>query len=321
MTSDSGFGEMNGEVAPFFDPSLPSHGAFFVLEDPTFPDTLAGRIAFDTPQAVDENDDGFDDFFQVSQAVGATTFGLFETPVDVGSVRATWSRAAGAVNGTCQLELIGEAFGELPPFTHTFQLLEYTGTLAYTPETNGISGALELALTGGNSQTLTGLVSLTRIETNRFNWIDLQAGTLMAADGQVLSNRLAELERDDFSRTNYFGFLDFVDGDPSTGTLDFLTWILSIDDPNDSDGDGIPDLSDDPAPTLSEASLGIARTNGALSLSLRGESGRVYDIEETASLSPPDWITTLSVTLTNSVQSVQLAEPGESPRFWRVRAR
>ena len=34
--------------------------------------------------------------------------------------------------------------------------------------------------------------------------------------------------------TNYYGYVQFADGDVATATPDYLTWILSIDDANDA---------------------------------------------------------------------------------------
>lgn len=321
MTTDSSFGEFNGEVGPFFDPELPTHGSLFVLEDPTFPDNLRGQIAFDTPAPTDANRDGFNDFFQVTQGVETTTTrGFFESPVESGEVTATWSRAPGAASGTCQIELTGEIFGELPAFTHTFQLLEYNGTLTYAPGTNGVTGTLELAQTQRLSETLSGAVTITRVATNRFDWLDLEAGTLTNASGESLTYHLAELERDKFAKTNYFGFLDFVDGNPATGTIDFWDWVLSIDDPNDADADGIPDLSDDQVETPpSDLALGLSQSAGRLLLSIRGEPGRSYDIEHTEALGRAAWVRTMSVTLTNTAQVIEIEPPQAQATFWRAR--
>lgn len=319
LTTDPAFGEMNGELAALFDPRLPSHGALFLLDDPTLADQLFGQMFFDQPEPVDANGNGFDDFFEVGQGVSATTRGFFEVPVDTGTVTATWNRSPGSSVGTCRLELTTESFGDLPTFTPTFELLEYQGTLTYHVNSEERSGAMALAQTGGPEQTLAGDFPLSQAQTNRFNLLVLREGALTNAAGQSLPFLSAVLERDETSETNYFGFLDFEDGDPATGTLDYLTWVLSIDDLNDSDEDGIPDLSDDArvqppgGPTLA-----IRRSGGEVLLSIQGESGGVYDLQQTESLVPASWSSALSVTLTNAAQTVPLAEPGGSTRFWRL---
>lgn len=302
-----------------YDPTLPSHGTLFRMEDPTFPDTIFGRLAFDTPEPIDENGDGFDDFFQSKQAVAATTRGFFETAIDVGSVTATWSRGAGSTTGTCRLQLVGESFGELPEFTHNFQLLEYKGTLAYTTASNTISGVLELQQTLNDSEKLAGPITFTRNATNRFGLLHIAPGVLTNSAGQSLAFETSDVAWDDVSKTNYYGFMSFADGDISTSTVDFWDWALSIDDTNDSNGNGIPNLSDDPTGAAGELRLGLSRANGQLLLSLAGQPPATYDLEESSSLSPADWRKTMSITLTNASQTVPIQSPSSPVSFWRVR--
>ncbi|MHC1769617.1 MAG: hypothetical protein AB9869_35935 [Verrucomicrobiia bacterium] len=319
LTSDPNLVEVNGEVSAFYDPTLPSHGAFFRLEDPAFPDSIFGRIAFDTPEPVDDNGDAFDDFFQSTQAVAATTRGLFETVVDVGSVTATWSRGPGSSTGTCRLQMVGEAFGELPEFTHTFQLLEYKGTLAYTTSSNAINGVLQLEQTQNDSGKLGGPIVFTRNATNRFGLLNLATGVLTNSAGESLAFQPSEVTWDDVSKTNYYGFLSFADGDPSTGTVDYWDWVLSIDDTNDANGNGIPDLSDDPAGVAKELRVGLTRSGGRLLLSLAGQPSATYDLEESASLAPAEWRKSMSITLTNAAQTVPIALPSSPTMFWRLK--
>jgi hypothetical protein len=323
LTTAPGASEINHELGPLFDQRFPTHGAFFRLHDPGIPDPLVGQIAFDQPAPEDRNENGFDDFFEVSQAVeSVTTFGFFTTAVDSGSVTATWSRPVGSASGTCQLQLRGEVYGTLPEFTHSFELIEYTGTLAYTPATNAITGTLALVQTGTSSNTFTGAVTLTRSATNRFNDLLLSAGTLTNATGDPLPYMATPLERDLVVATNYFGFFEFADGDPTTSTADFLDWVMSIDDPNDTNENGIPDLTDDPpAPPAEPPLLGLSRSENQLLLSISAGVGRTFDLEEIVSLTETNWTQAISVTATNDPQIVELPLPSGATRFWRLRGR
>jgi len=47
------------------------------------------------------------------------------------------------------------------------------------------------------------------------------------------------------SGDHYCGIVRFVDGEQSTSWVDYEQWFIIIDDENDSDRDGIPDLTDD----------------------------------------------------------------------------
>src|SRR5260221_99819 len=61
LTTDQTLAEINNELVPVSDPSLPGYGALFVLDDPTSAGSISGRIFFDTPAPSDDNHDGFND--------------------------------------------------------------------------------------------------------------------------------------------------------------------------------------------------------------------------------------------------------------------
>jgi hypothetical protein len=317
VTTDSTLGEINNEVNASTDVPV-----YFQLDDPTSAGTVAGQIIIPFPAPVDANGNGFDDFYESSQAVPPTnTQGAFQIPgVDSGTVAVSWSRDAGSTVGTCRLQMTGKVFGQLPAFIHTFQLLEYNGTLTYVPATNLITGTLHLLQNGGASNSLTGPVSFTRVSTNRFNQLELQPGTLTNAAGQTLSFQSSEIDRDQVMKTNYFGYVIFADGDPTTSTLDYQGWVISIDDPNDANGNGIPDLSDDPGSSSEVVvRLGLVRSGGQLLLSMSGVTGNTYELQEASTLSSADWAKSGSVTLTNNPQVISLPPPATATRFWRAR--
>lgn len=308
----------NGELAPTF--ASPSHISNFVLNDPVELEPLTGTIAFDVPSA-DANQNGFDDFFEVSQPISGTTTGRFATPVGNGTVRATWNRAAGSSKGTCVLRLTSDQFGQLPDMTHAFDLLEYTGTLSYTAGTNNVTGSVSLVQTGDPSNQMGGPVEFIKSPANHLSQLEIQPGVWTNAALQSLWFTNNVVQRDETVRTNYYSYMDFQDGDPATPESDYLSWVLSIDDTNDANGDGIPDFSDDPLPTAPRPPvLALSRSNTNLVLSIAGTPGRVHEVQETLSLSTANWTTILSLTLTNDLQTVFLPVPTGDTRFWRVRS-
>jgi len=130
------------------------------------------------------------------------------------------------------------------------------------------------------------------------------------------------LFRDTLLRTNYYGFVEFTDGDPNTGGYDYPLWQLSIDDLNDSDHDGIPDFSDDPATVVPprRPRLALARGETNLLLTISGDVGRLHRILEATNLAAGNWLTNLSLTLTNDPQTVFLPLPTSGVRFWHATA-
>ena len=321
---------INGELAPDFDPSSPySHFSFFKMEDPTALEPIFGVIAFDVPSGPDPdlNGNGFPDFFEVGRPVSGSTDGAYFIPdgmggaFDQGSVQASWSRAAGSKDGACKLRLRSQMVGLLPELVHAFELIEYKGPLSYSPDTNSVSGTINLTQTGAPSEQLTGPILLLKSATNRFNKLELQPDAWTNAAGQTLSYTNDVIDRDLTRPTNYFGFVDFLDGDPNTANdPDYLTWFLSIDDPNDSNGNRVPDFSDDVGSTTPRApSLALARGSAELLLRISGTVGRAHEIQRIDSLSRTNWTTVSILTLTSDPQTVPLPLPTNAILFWRVR--
>ncbi|HEU5123522.1 MAG TPA: hypothetical protein VFW05_05595 [Verrucomicrobiae bacterium] len=310
---------INGELAPLQADADFSHGCWFNYNDGIFDEVIPGLMNLDVPVLGDANGNGFEDFFEVSQSGSGTSSGVYQFD-DEGVVRgvsADWSRAAGSAFGTCVITLQG--YGT---FTHTFQILEYTGPLVYTPGASSVSGTLYLEQTGSPETTLDGLLSFAKSPDDPFNDLTLSAGTLTNAALQTLSFFDDDYFRDPTWPTNYYGYLEFSDGDPNTGEDDYWLWVLSIDDANDSDSDGIPDFSDEPVIALPRPpllSLQFTATN--LKLTIHGDVGRTHQIQEIDSLTSIDWQDTMSLTLTNDPQVIELPLPESGPKFWRVLAK
>ena len=68
----------------------------------------------------------------------------------------------------------------------------------------------------------------------------------------IETNGIIQLENGLLSRkgNSYYGFVQTVDGGPTTSWADYLDWYVEIIDTNDGDGDGIPDFTDPVEPLL-----------------------------------------------------------------------
>lgn len=312
-------GAPNGELTPVTGPY--THGSFFVLEDPFF-GAIDGEIYFSTPPRADANGNGFDDFFEVVQGVPTmTAAGEFFTAFgSQGTVTARWNRSAGSKDGTCRLTLVDDSFGDLGTYTHPFELIEYTGPLAYTPGSNKVTGKVNLTQTGHEGSRLTGPVELVKVAADPANQLDLQPGGWTNELVQVMKFGLSFIDRDSLLQTNYYGSIEFDnDADPST-FQPYAFWVLSIDDLNDADSDGIPDLSDEAVSTPPQApflSLQIGSTN--LLLTIHGEVGRVHEILSAGAVTGTVWEAGQTVILTNDSQVISLPLP-TAATFWRARA-
>ena len=308
-------GAPNGELVPWY--ATYTHRTSFTLDYSGFP--ITGTLYLDLPPNPDANNNGFDDSFEVSQAAGGTSYGEYTTALGGGSVVASWNRGAGSKEGTCSLHLVDDAFGDLGSYQHGFEVLEYTGTLSYTPGTNTVSGSVNL--TNALDQ-LQGAINFIKSPADPGNQLTLQAGGWTNATLQTPAYASRSFSRDVAWPTNYYGMIVFDDGDLNTGTADYRSWELSIDDLNDSDHDGIPDFSDEPAavvpPRAPQLSLGF---NGAnLQLSISGDTNRLHFLLENTSLASGNWVTNRSLTLSSDPQTVSLEAPVAPAKFWRVLA-
>ncbi len=201
---------LNGELAPSFD--VPSHYSFFREYDTIFDEFFDGFFEFDVPMSADINNNGFPDFFEVSQSVSGTTTGDYDaSPLDSGTVKAVWNRAAGSKDGTCTLQMRSAMFGQLPDFVHAFEIIEFIGPLNYTPDTNKVSGTISLTQTGDSTSQLAGPIDFTKSTTNRFNKLFLRHAVWTNASSETfkISNDFGFFERDLNLKTNYFGLVDF----------------------------------------------------------------------------------------------------------------
>ncbi|TAK92944.1 MAG: hypothetical protein EPO07_18810, partial [Verrucomicrobia bacterium] len=235
---------INDELAPYF--STRTHYCAFVLDDGSFP--IEGTMYLDAPLGLDANDDGFDDFFDTTRGVAITsTAGTFNTGFSTGTVTAQWIRSAGSKNGTCVLSLTDNSFGYLGTFNHSFEILEYKGVLTYTPAATNVTGSLSLTRAGSALETLAGPAQFNKSPTIPADELELQAGGWTNAASQALTFVVATVDRDLIRQTNYYGVVLFDDGEPATADADYSLWVLSLDDANDSDHDGVPNFSDAPA--------------------------------------------------------------------------
>src|SRR5439155_13040876 len=253
----------NGELAPTFD--IPSHSSGFREYDTIFDESFDGLIKFDVPMSADVNSNGLPDFFESSQSVSGTTTGDYDaSPFDRGTVKAIWSRAAGSKDGTCTLQMKSAMFGQLPDFVHAFEIIEFTGPLNYTPDTNKVSGTLTLTQTGDTNSQLAWPIEFTKSPTNRFDELTLGHEVWTDASSQTnhISNDFDSFFRDLKRKTNDFDLVEF-------DAPDYNLWLLSIDDVNDADGDGIPDFSGDPgSATVRRPTVLLSLGNSNLSFSI-----------------------------------------------------
>jgi len=169
----------------------------------------------------------------------------------------TFSRNAGSSVGSINGSEYDPNTGATSTFSGNFNVEGGNGTVTYNPTTRAITFA-------GNSFSFdtygTGTSTFTRISDNQ---VSVAQFNFIASDGSRTVKAFT------LNRTgNYYRAypVELLDGDPSTSFIDFRYCHVEILDSNDTDSDGIPDLSD--ANSKSNQTI----TFGALSPKTYGDS-------------------------------------------------
>lgn len=308
------------ELQPF-PPILYTSIASLYVKQYAFTFVDSGLIIY-LPELVDSDNNGIPDFFEVAQGIdtnaynGSYHFGL---PVGNGAIWTTWLRAPGSSSGTCT-DYFPDYPDSPPTFTHTFDILEYTGSVNYTPGSNTVTAALSLKQTGSPANTYNGTLTFQKSSSDPMNTLALQSGRLADAAQQTHWFTNHVFSRDAAWPTNYAGYIEFDNDGTQNTYYPYAFWVLTITDTNDVNGNGIPDFSDDPQPGQSTQprppQLALTLTSTNLLLRISGDVGHLQTVQTSPTL-PGNWQTVTSFTLTNDPQVVPLT-PSDAPAYWRV---
>jgi hypothetical protein len=271
----------------------------------------------------DANLNGIADFFEADRAVvNAKSAGsiTLDHGLDVysGTVDMTWNRSAGTASGTCMLRLRIPDISVDLTFTHTFEIYDYRGTYRYQVRDTNVVGTLTLTRLGaGGSQA--GALLLTRIDQDE---LQFPAFTLTNEVGQVMQFYSSEEMEISLLRggrgTNYFAILGTDDGWPATATSpEYEIWLLHMFDANDSDHDGIADLSDTAAPSKAPE-LAIYLGDQTITIKITADPGRLATLEQSPTIGVANWTTSTTFTMTNAIQAIEVPRAAH-PMFWRAR--
>jgi hypothetical protein len=329
------FEPANGEFVYSEDaPPGASHATYFLLTDVTLPGFpgIPGELAMELPVDLDDDADGIPDFHQVTNAVsGSRSDGFFviydpsdpNQLLDSGSVSVQWNRNGGESRGTCVVTLLGEQFITAPlPFTHPFEIAEYAGTYTYIPSSSPVLGNIDAVQIGHPDRRIDGPLAL-ELWPGGFSidGAEILASIWPNAMGREYTVDAGYLERAAEFPVEYFGELLWSDNDLATAELfGYGTYFIGIDDPNDHDSDGIPDLTDPPGNAVLPR-LALRRAGDDFVLEIEGELNQTFQLQTAPALTTdPGWTQVDSITLTNSPQTISLPSPTASARFWRLAA-
>jgi hypothetical protein len=188
--------------------------------------------------------------------------------------------------------------------------------VAYEPGRTNVTGHLDVAQTGNPSSIWQAEFLCVKSSDSPSNKLTWQAGSVTNETQQILHYQETSLFRSQSGPTNYYGLLNFADGNLVTVPPDYFSWAIFIDDLNDTDGDGIPDFSDDPS-GLPRLGVVLGTTN--VLLTVTGEVGHLHEILSSEVVPASLWQTNLSVTLSTRPETFSLPRP-TGTTFWQVRA-
>ncbi len=334
--SSLGDGTINDELAFSDNETDPaSHAAIAYL-------TVAGgggdpipfNLFLGVPGLGDVDLNGLTDFFEVRRSVSnEATNGELNYDDGTGSplsgtVDAVWNRTAGTASGTVRLHLKIPDYGVDLTFLHHFEIIQYKGTLSYTNKPAGIAASvkfLRLGLPGGQSNQITGPISLIRTNDNELGFTSgtwhysgtVGDGALPFEDSDAIATSIIRTP----IRGGYEGLIPFDNGIPpifSNGQGQYLLWWLDIFDDNDANHNGIPDLSDAPPGGAVTPQLKLELANNQLNLTVTASVGQTVTLFQATDLSNPVWKTNQTVTLTGPSQVIVLPPPSGVSSYFRA---
>lgn len=298
----------NGELGPRRFGQTNSLSGFYRLRVPTQTRPRIDDAILTLPPYRDANGNGIADFFESGMEVEPfSTSGTFEDPnQNIGGISVTWSRRADSTTGTCDLQFVSSATIGL--FSLPFTLLEYSGTMNYSKLAGAVVGTV--TVTNG-TRTISGQVRFQVLHADQ-----LQAGSGIWSSGNTAMPWTSSGPFQRFG-AHYVTDMEFADGDPDTALVDYQRWTFWIFDPNDADGNGVPNLTD-AAPEAPQCAITADRSS-QLTLSVSGSLNRLHEIQSAEQLFPALWKTIQTAVLTNTTQTFSLPMPAAGQSFFRVR--
>ena len=324
----------NGELGLVDEAESPGslRGSGFILTAPGFGVPIEGNIYLDPPQT-DANRNGVDDIFEVALALpvastsGLLVFTTLDDEIVNGTIVAQWQRAAGSTRGAVQIAIVFPGYNRT--FQHPFEIYEYTGTMDYVRQGTNVAATVNLTRQGA-AGTLAGPWNLQVYDADS---LDQLGGAWVAGRPTIKFDPTITDEEGtayDFIRgglsTNYFGIFVYGEGSPVDDIpLDYAYWFMTMFDPNDADGDRLPDLTDPDftgiTPPAVRPEISINLEAGAPRLRLTGTPGANYVVEHLDALSSTSWIpvSTNQPTLGGVVDVPLSTKNSNGVRFWRAR--
>jgi len=237
----------------------------------------AGTISATFPTA-DLDQNGIADFLQKNKPVNSSVSGkllrqmpslLPEIPVSGQIIRSAGS-SQGAYSFTGRDPEIGNV-----TYRGDLYLVNLLGKLMYNPTNRTVSIEADMDREGGVVVRVSSTLEYLVVDGNT---VSFPAGKFTSLNQPDSFTKAFVLKR---TGNRYLGRLEFVDAFRGTSWPDYTAWQIELVDTNDTDRDGIPDLSDPPPvvqtpPTISVQPISQTRTVGeAVALTVQASGSGV----------------------------------------------
>lgn len=237
-----------GQIAYFggeMKPNTPGNTSY--LTDYAFYSSWYGWVEKGTAGVVipstDSDGNGVFDFIQFNRGVNQVlSGGIFPDTGGSEGFTGTFIRSSGSRAGSYSLILDSGAVR-----SGSWNVASVQGTANYVRgEQNTVQFSVTAAILDSESVT----TAITPYTINNANQITIQPMLLSTSDSLLFTQSATTMNR---SGNTYRGLFTLIDGNSETSWQDYKQYTVEITDTNDSDSDGIPDLSDPiphPAPRL-----------------------------------------------------------------------
>jgi formylglycine-generating enzyme required for sulfatase activity len=237
----------------------------------------AGTISATFP-TLDSDQNGIADFLQKNKSVNASVSGklLRQLPSVLPEIPVSGQiiRSAGSSQGTYSFTGRDPEIGNVT-YRGNLYLVNLLGKLKYNPTSSTVTIEADLEREGGMVLRYTNSLEYAVVDANT---VSFPAGRFTVPNQPDSLTKAFVLKR---TGNRYLGRLDFVDAYRGTSWPDYTAWQVELVDTNDTDRDGIPDLSDPPPvvqtpPTISVQPISQTRTVGeAVALTVQASGSGV----------------------------------------------
>ncbi|MCL5097140.1 MAG: hypothetical protein M1608_06370 [Candidatus Omnitrophica bacterium] len=195
-----------------------------------------GTMVFTIPNT-DSDGNGLPDVVQKDKAVSLSLTGTqycqYARDNDGQNITfsGTITRSAGSATGTVVV-----SGPTLPEMSTSYHLIGGDGTLTYDPQSGDSTFVIQMWPVGDWSSQLNGRATLSKNGPNEITMANLHGDTFSFTANVVMQRQ----------GNTYCSQGQISDGYDATSWPDYQGCLVEIADSNDADGDGIPDLTDDP---------------------------------------------------------------------------